>query len=170
MLTIQTVKAGKHDFKPNSFCVGKNDTLRGTVMFWPSCRYELDMGDQADWNKVCGLSYDIFSNFRDTQMLGWRYNPETDKIELNHYCHIDRKRVMGPVLMSVNINQRVAFELSTDRENRTIRLDLSAQNKDSASSEYRYKSFGTLTRRLGAWFGGNRPAPHEMSFELHLYS
>lgn len=53
--------------------------------------------DQEDWNKLTGVKDHYFQPRRDTLMVGWRWNPVTEKCEFNFYRHEDWGTERGPV-------------------------------------------------------------------------
>ncbi|WP_232793737.1 hypothetical protein [Siphonobacter sp. SORGH_AS_0500] len=64
--------------------------VSATVTFDSSCIYDLQSVDQNDWNKVIGLGFVGSKNQSlgsaphqvDGARVGWRWNPETQKIDL----------------------------------------------------------------------------------------
>lgn len=175
---IQTVKKGRHDFKPNRLVINRRDKLEFSVMFWPSCRYDFQGdGDQLDWNKGGGWAYNIFSNHVTSNLWAWRYIPENDKIEFCHYVHDSRTVRKSEAIFAVNINQKVHGVLDASRSGKEFSLALEAPNLQPVESIFKVKDIPERSRMVWGWFGGenNSPgkfggvAPHEMSYEYQIH-
>lgn len=173
MLTIQTVRKGRHDFKPNRLIINSRDKLEFTVRFWPSCRYDFKGdADQLDWNKGGGWSYNLFSNHVLSNMWAWRYAPENDKIQFGHYCHIDRKVVKTETIFEANINTLVPGILDTSSSRKEFSLIIG-----SAENIFEVGRLPEISRMIWGYFGGdnNSPgpfggvAPHDMTYEYRIF-
>lgn len=65
--------------------------FRWRVKFDRNCLYSFGMPDQRDWNKGGGVSFNLFTNHKDSAMWGWRAN-DGGGIDLTAYCHVDGER------------------------------------------------------------------------------
>lgn len=119
-----------------------------TLVFDESCRYNLENGFQRSWNKIYGKGIPIwkfidgsFKRKRET-LLAWRYNEIIDKIEIAEYSRKDYNLMPRKILGTLKIGQTKTFSL-----------------------EFLNKEKG-LT--ICPYFGGKKPAPHNMYFKLKL--
>ena len=168
------VQKGKHRFTSGPFDVPRiRRKLRGVdweVSFSPACRYALPGADQDDWNKGGGVSFDLFTNHTDSVMWSWRYNPVTDNIELGMYCHVDGKRVIvkahkSEAMQTVKIGEAVRIRLTIARNLKAYGMEFNtATNAAGASVPFTHSK--KTARTIGAWFGGNNPAPHTMNIYI----
>lgn len=129
-----------------------------TVVFTESCRYELNNGDQNDVNKLFGFGYGW--HHTDSDRIGWRYNPKTDKIEIVAYCYSNGKRLPTKPLMEIEIEKEVFLKLEVFIYRKWRSVGFTANNHyigkgmPTKSTKFKYS--------LGTYFGGNRRAPHKI--------
>jgi len=168
-------KKGQHAFKPAN-CrdlpgfylsrrpVHKPHRVGWKVRFRDSCKYDLGSSDQADWNKLPGLSWNLFTNHDDAAMLGWRWNKNLLVFEVGPYLHVDGKRRFqkNPEL-HFESGEDFWYSIEADYTRNEVRIRVFFA--DGATHEYTTSTYADLsrtTRQIHAWFGGNRPAPHDM--------
>lgn len=176
---IYAVEAGTHSFTPS---VALNIRYRAGVLAWrftfdATCRYRLPGGEQADYNKLLGVSFCLTSNHRDSAMIAWRYNPDNDLIEIAPYFHVSGRRIIGAgnsgqPFSEVAPGQDGEANMVIDWRNNSV---LAGVIVGGTYASYRQQfdrlsrnffGFRTYwTREIGAWFGGNLPAPHNMNLE-----
>ncbi len=167
------VKQGSHYFKPTvALNVDSHLTeIKWAISFTEDCIYNHNDVDQLDWNKLCGVSFDLFTNHKNSAMIGWRWNVNTQKMELTPYVHVDGTRWFwesGSVFTTVPINQRFFVTMKIDWENNTVAMEVTSAFKVYFKQQYtklskKYWFIKTkFTREIGAYFGGNKPAPHDM--------
>jgi len=163
-----TVKKGKHDFRPVDSLRPANPCtkeIRYKVTFTESCKYTLPGEDQRDWNKGGGVSFSLFSNTRNAVMWAWRWRPEIQRIELCAYWHRDG------VAHYAETENDFPFACNPGEE---ITISIRKAGGDwfvdfRAADGFFQKpttAKGSPLRVIGLWFGGNRPAPQEMSIIL----
>lgn len=147
--------------------------------FAQSARYYINpdssrTGDQLDWNKLIGQSYTPFriwpdANHINSAMVGWRYNPETDLMELNAYWHLDEQRDFTNTLVEVEIGQE--FETIVARRpgnqvdvciEKFISPDAANQTSGSVchTIDFTGQNIPQEIREILTYFGGNRTAPN----------
>ena len=97
-------------------------------------------------------------------MVGWRWNIDEQVFELAKYCHVDGKRVMGETLLKVNKDEYFTIEIYVDYRNKVAEVAVNYNDITYNDSE-EFKALGSIQREIGAWFGGNRTAPHSMTLE-----
>jgi len=177
MSTYQVDK-NEHRFKPGI------RTLRyrpGKIGWWikfdESCIYDLKGVDQLDYNKLCGISFSLFTNHRNSVMAGWRWNISRNLFELTPYLHINGKRMIGlpnekhpngntePVF-TIGLNQWFAIWMVPDYKLKRVVIYFMDPNKGYMTAfEYQFKRLPKLTREIETWFGGNQTATHRMKLE-----
>ena len=162
------VRKGKHGFKPYRLTLRrKPELLASGVIFGEAAKYKLPYPDQADWNKGAGIAYRLLTNHKRSVMWAWRYNPFANSFEFTGYVHGKSGAVVKedknffsaapgePVGITVMVNpDHVTFMFQGTLEGKTIVLPIDFKP-------------GRLGRGIGAWFGGNNPAPKNLSFELY---
>jgi hypothetical protein len=134
------------------------------IMFDPSCKYDLPGDyDDEDVNKLFGFSFTI-DHHKESARVGWYYNSELNKFILVAYCYVEGKRrieFLGEFnlfeFVSVRITPNDSHYLFSVRDNNGI---LRASVK---VSKWKRHEIGYT---LGAYFGGNKPAPHDMKITL----
>jgi hypothetical protein len=153
-----SVKKGKHRFFPNKWALWVFPKKLSTqVIFDFDCRYNIG-GNQTDINKLFGVGW-FPHHHRNSARWGWRWCPEKEKIELFAYIYSNKKRISeyiddvslgNSITLTINIyKNRYAFII--EKKNRAP----VAKMIDGITSFIGY--------RLGAYFGGNVPAPHGMT-------
>ena len=81
-MTAFSVKKGKHRFQPR-FLEPCSKSLGFTAMFHDNCLYDLNSEDQADINKLFGIT-SLFIH-KNSARFGWR--AEGDKIRIFAYYY-----------------------------------------------------------------------------------
>lgn len=168
-----TCDQGEHAFGPS---VSLNIRRRPNEVYWQcrfgeSCRYDLQGVDQLDYNKLAGLSFNLFTNHQCSAMLGWRYNLDRDLVELTPYYHVDGVRIIGPgnsarPILSVPIGVEFTYWLIIDYQAGEVYTVVSYVMESYHRQDFgRIRPFLGLVREIGAWFGGNQAAPHRMQLE-----
>lgn len=149
------------NFKPY-FGLNGVKKLEYKVMFTSSCRYSLGI-DQSDINKLFGISYGFHHNQSDR--IGWRYIAEIDKIELLLYSYVKGlRRTKSLGLYDINKEISIKLESIVYKGNyRTINVIINNEVIGRDIFPHNYKNFGYT---LGAYFGGNRKAPHTMKIKI----
>lgn len=172
-----TVKKGNHFCSPRRFKlwlkpIGKTFTWR--IKFDPNCKYILPDEDQWDWNKIGGIDLDSpFSTMTNSIMGGWRYNPLTDKIELNAYFHNGKgteNRVMSPFMVEINPNEEIELEILIHKNAWDVgyKYDFSNNRKTWKFSKYSIvakKASALFATEIQFYFGGNQQAPQDLSID-----
>lgn len=139
--------------------------VSATVTFDSSCIYDLQSVDQNDWNKVIGLGFVGSKNQSlgsaphqvDGARVGWRWNPETQKIDLACYAYVDGQRTAFKV-GETSINQPVYLSIKIDYNKKEYRVMEGEPIRFTHNKKFAYKT--------GLYFGGNRPAPHAIRVKI----
>lgn len=155
-------------FMHNIVGPGKNTIDVRIYVFTESCRYILGNGDQMDWNKLYGYCYGIDGIHKFSGRIVWRYNPNTDKIELAAYCYENGVRLYQ-LLGEVDINQKVL--LCVEVVDNEIKMSLVGKYTDDQLDQTVRKTFKIdFDKKLmdkfkfscDLYFGGNRMAPQNI--------
>lgn len=159
-----------------------------------SCEYctELNhiiMGDDCkDWSKLFGTSYFPTLNAQKNSIMGaWRHHPE-EGLQFQPYLHdragnsiykefeplnIKKDQYYSVFVMpSEGIEDKVAMQIMA------VDVELDSKGKIKKYSDRHDIGFKiwvldtsklkltNLRRQINSWFGGNRPAPQNITFDL----
>lgn len=179
------IPKGRHTSKPFRFWAWfRKKTFNWNVQFHTSCAYDLNGVDQSDTNKLCGVGYlsklrlvkhKYFNRFwfytfeplhwTDSARFGWRYDLQTNQIEILAYCYVNRNRIIKPICFC---DLEVPYRLTLTIDNgvytfKCLDADIDHIIGMAMVNSRNYKNF---KYRLGVFFGGNQPAPHTMYINL----
>jgi hypothetical protein len=165
---LLTIQLGKHRPRPKRFGVYFNrKSFKYRVKFLNSCVYTLP---EDDINKLFGFGYFSWKLFLgktphhiDSARVGWRYNGLSQKIELFLYCYVNGYRRIEHIY-NLGINTYYDIEL-IQHPNRYVLSVIDSTGGLYGRPVY-YSHNKKLQYLLWGYFGGNEPAPHEMSYEL----
>lgn len=145
---------------------GKFRSIEYTVQFGESIRYSLPDGEQLDWLKGGGISFDLLTNHRNSTMWGFRYNPDMDKVEINAYAHIGGLRTYTPWLAEVAPGETFTVKIYPGEGDIWITEIITASKTTKTQWVIPNKAF--IYRRIWAWFGGTLPAPQDVNMFLEV--
>ena len=133
------------------------------VTFDESCKYNLKSKDQADINKLFGLSYGW--HHYNSDRIGWRYLVEEDVFEILTYSYVNGVRIPSILLGYVKANEKFRAKVRTTIKNgkRFVVFEL---NDRCVAKEYKVSKVW-IKYTLGLYFGGNRTAPHDMKVNYY---
>jgi len=165
---IFRIPAGRHRARPLRFGIWWNrKALSWNVKFTESCRYDLQSDDQYDTNKLCGIGFIPGFHHKDSARFGWRYWNEKGWIELSAYCYVNGKRIIQHIAFCeigktyrielTKLSTMYFFSCNEPRENGFTTI---------GTTEIAYNHKKKMGYRLGIFFGGNQPAPHDMEIQL----
>jgi hypothetical protein len=149
------IRAGQHYADQSSFSALNPDTLRFKVMFDSSAIYTTtDPANQGDINKLYGMS-DCNSHHQvNSARFGWRWYK--GKLEILGYTYKESVRSYA-LVDAVSLNAWHEYEIIFEANEyiftlngKTVKLPRSCSGKGSG-----YKLF--------PYFGGDEPAPHDVS-------
>lgn len=157
---------------PQMFSLGHDSIkLEAEVLFHDNAAYTIEGEDQWDWNKLCGIMLGINGIHNNSFRFGWRYNPQSEKIELSSYIYENANRHFKKVdEISLNELARLTVVLSSESNELTINMFIN----DSLSDSYAYRITSLNGREYimayqsGLYFGGNRPAPHIIDVDFRM--
>lgn len=143
--------------------------------------YDLGNSNQRDWNKLTGISLHLFTNHKNSALIGWRYTdgdpeiPGDEFIEISPYFHKNGERYKAdeegseiPIararvgdwtntyinLMDPNFNA-IAITILTPID--TIYYELTYDI-----------DIDRRARKINPWFGGDEMAPKDIYFRYKL--
>ena len=145
------------------------------VKFTSESKYIIGGEDQLDWNKLsAGASWGYFPLVKQYQMhfnssrWGWRYNPNTDKIEITPYFYNEGVRNyaetlgIAPIELDIDVEYELTIKPYSSFVNYIVKKDGKVIYKGGFD-----QSIPSVRGFLAiAYFGGTQPAPHDISYEL----
>lgn len=160
---IFRIPRGKHRARPLRFGFWWNKkSITRDVIFTESCRYDLRNDDQFDINKLYGIGYLPGGHHKDSARFGWRYWTDRGEIELSAYCYINGQRVIKHICFcGIGKTYRLQLRLL---HSAYFFICLSDEFNETVDVPYTHRK--KIGYRLGAYFGGNQKAPHEIKIEL----
>ena len=75
-----TIKKGKHAASPHWWSWKKREVYSMKYTFDETVIYDLKNSNQQDWNKLGGLSWNLFTNKKNSAMVSWRLGLKCDCI------------------------------------------------------------------------------------------
>lgn len=137
------------------------------VYFNITCKYELPIADQDDVNKLFGWGYFNGLHHTDSARFGWNYNRNTSHINLFAYCYVNGERIIKFLCEALTYR---ALLLSIRKSGNAYSFAVvDAHNTyfvyGSCDIEFTHKK--KLGYKLGCFFGGNNPAPHEITIKMN---
>lgn len=162
---IFTTHKGKHRAWPWVLALFFGNKIVRDIEFDISAKYDLQTEDNKDVNKLFGFGF-FPSHHDQSARFGWNYNAVLNSINIFYYCYVDGKRAFRQlctiplytrVRMSIDVINKVYSFTVTDPKNEWRvygGIDVPFTHT---------KKFGY---RLGCFFGGNNPAPHDITIKI----
>ena len=135
--------------------------LQYIVKFNSSCAYSLNEKDQMDINKLFGFS-NGFYHHQDSARFGWSYL--NGKIVLHAYCYNNGKRV-NSYICRVELEDENKLTIFVEDSCYVFEVEKLKTGSKSKVKIFKEKKF-SFGYNLWPFFGGNNPAPHDMSIEM----
>ncbi len=161
------IKKGTHYsnetvFKLKNF-FNNNNTLQYQVTFDDSCIYELPKEDQEDINKLFGFSIG-FNHHKDSARFGWFYQDNT--IHLYAYVYDNGVR-RSKLIKNLDLNTQYVLTLVDEGDNWVFSVDdgwsVIGNVKIPKSCKFKWGY------KLWPYFGGNNPAPHDITIQMNYW-
>jgi len=173
------VEADRHDFRPKTLNISGDPVIAYRWEFTPSMQYELDGGDQCDWNKLHGVSWNWLNNHDNSFMVAWRWNPagfwqvgayyhdEGDTHWASAECSEPTAQETDPAIPVAAIypgpDGSAQFETHMNfQPNGFAALTIITATETLFFEHFFGVEADNTYREIGPWFGGNRTAPHDM--------
>lgn len=163
-------------YKRTHFAIPNNfgffvQKVTGTGTFTTNSAYDLGDEDQYDWNKFTGIAFTPLEPDRDSVMVGWRYNLNTQKFEIAPFYNVDKKRILpnenpnspGYEVISVPVDE--PFNFLVDYTG--VTLSYGGRTVFKPFPEGLTPNVWTAARVSG-WFGGNEVAPRTISYFIRF--
>lgn len=161
---IFRILPGKHRSRPfRPWLCWRRTSFSWVVKFDGSCRYNLGNEDQLDINKLVGIGY-LWHHHEDSARFGWRYDIAKDMIEISAYCYLSGRRIIKSVCYC-EIGQLYNIDLYVSKWAYYFNV-MEPDAGTIGETEIVHAHNKRLKYRLGPYFGGNQPAPHEMKIEI----
>lgn len=156
------IKKGEHYSSPNRVQSLQSNTLSFIAEFNASAIYDFeDAVAQDSKNKLLGFSDCNSLHHENSARFAWQWNH--DQLEIYAYCYVDGVRVEKFVGI-VNINEVNHYEITLHERYYTFSL-----NKKTTVNVERGKTCSAgLYYMLWPYFGGSKPAPHQISIRLKI--
>lgn len=156
---IRTVRANKSRFSPPLWSLLFGRDQKKYVAFHPNCRYNLNSYDQDDWNKLFGkMPISIKGHQYNSFRFVWRYNLKERKIELGAYIYQEGVLIKESIGF---VHMKESYALELKQIGNKVHFLINGVSV--------YSLVGRLPLigwQLGAYFGGNIKAPHEMDIYI----
>lgn len=137
------------------------------VVFDETAAYDLPEEDTNDVNKLFGFGYLNGGHHKDSARFGWNYNNKTGRIRLFAYCYVNEKRIIEE-LCEVLPHKKVRLIISVTQDGNYYFSVHDGYNdwvvKGVANISFTHEK--KLRYRLGCYFGGNNPAPHDIIIKI----
>jgi hypothetical protein len=161
-----TIKKGNHYASGINFGTFSGKKISRTAAFDSSCKYDLGDADQLDINKLYGFSEGLHQT--NSARFGWRYNLNTDKIQLLAYVYNngdvinewEADTLLGEVACFTNVYTEIEVTESYYVFRATINGKIIVKSITRTVNGY---PSGYL---LYPYFGGNKVAPHDILIDL----
>lgn len=142
----------------------KKRSIRKVVSFSFNCKYDLKSKDQHDTNKLFGIGY-FPNHHKESARFGWRYDNAVNRFVISAYCYVSGKRVIEQIC-SVVANHRYKIQLDIFKDHYLFIVSDFETPVVYGSKMIPFKHKKKFGFPLGLYFGGNNPAPHEMTIEM----
>lgn len=142
--------------------------LEKKVVFTDSCRYNIGE-DQKDWNKLAGISFGFTPLIKQFQMhensarFGWRYDLQSDMIEVAPYLYTDGKREYAETLNLETFFCEIGkeYDLSITAYATYVMYNIGSKYWALEQNIPAHRGFSAPI-----YFGGNKRAPHTIEVLL----
>lgn len=166
-----SIKPGQHDFSPRdplAFYTYNNSKLQWQFRFNANCWYDSLGDDNADWNKLGGITAAFSPNNVDSLLIGWRPDPQPGYFQVCIYENIGREnRPQENRIKVISSNQFFSVTFLPLNDEFAINWQIPNFPAEYWTKSNQRKPF-KLWRIIGLWFGGNRTAPQEMNIEAEF--
>lgn len=128
-----------------------------------------DDEDELDWSKLLGVSFSPVVNARkNSVMIGWRYNDDTEKLEFNIYKHDKSgKRDFTKPLLDCIPGETIFVQFLINSKTQDFIVQLRREDQDASIRKDVSSGLNItkLAREINSWFGGNEKAPNKITFK-----
>lgn len=156
------IEKGKHSAKGFHFGLTFSNKIFFTGSFDKSCLYKFNDVDDWDINKLFGFST-TFYHHKQSARVGWRIY-DSNKFELLTYSYNKGVRCNNETdrLGIVNPNEKFFCEIIDTENEYVYKFKSESNNKEIIKFDPKSKDWFIFHYYLWPYFGGNKPAPHDM--------
>lgn len=150
-------KKGKHDFRPRTPITfkWKPKKLTCKVKFGEGSDYNmLPDTDQWDYSKLEGFSFTPVRNNYKAVMFAWCYDPDKKKYRVVGYINDKGPHKRTPY---IEVDEGQEITLVAEFHRKRVKFNLNGTTHE-LSTKFKFR----LAKRIGMWFGGNKPCPQDM--------
>lgn len=137
------------------------------VVFGETAAYDLGGTDDDDVNKLFGFGYINGAHHKDSARFGWNYNDSNGRIRLFAYCYVNGMRIIQE-LCEILSHNKVRLMINLYKGNKYIFTvhDGYENWKVIGVAEVGFTHNKKWKYKLGCFFGGNNPAPHDITIKI----
>ncbi|PVY42453.1 hypothetical protein [Pontibacter virosus] len=152
--TTYTIPKGSHNAQIQ-FKFVETSTIRFEATFDSTAMYKTSLpGNQADINKLYGLSDCETDHHTNSARFGWRWF--NNRLEIHAYTYLNKKRNTA-YITAVQPNQTNRYELVLGEKEYTFKVN------DTQVTQPRYCTSASSHYQLYPYFGGDETAPHNIT-------
>lgn len=145
--------------------ITRSYTLTKNVTFDPSMKYKVT--EPSGVNKLFGKCYGLFGVHKESDRFGWCYDDVANEFKIYSYSYHNGRLIKDCIF---RINAEDTTELTL-----TLRVDFIDDaryvryfiNSEYVSRSYYSNSYSSLMFGLGPYFGGNDPAPKNITLKIN---
>jgi hypothetical protein len=131
------------------------------VTFTQNCKYSLPGEDWMDANKLLGVR--LLTWKKNSFRIGWRWNPYDECIELCAYRYTDGERFIYWFPVKFNRYENIVITLAFSEPGE---VDVFIANKIATRFKFNWTKRSRLGLKHNVFFGGNNPAPQDVSIYI----
>jgi len=155
------IKKGRHSYFHIPM-LNFGSSVSKTFTFNSPIEHDLGYPDQLDWNKLFGVAF-IPTKHTNSYRIAWRYVPTTKQIELGAYYY--QKGVLYKDLSLGFISTNTPYKGVISYSNGTVTFSIYRDNVPFSSLSVQGK-WQFIGWKLYPYFGGNKPAPIDISIKI----
>jgi hypothetical protein len=161
------IPEGQHHGWPPIWGIHFKPWMERDVVFDSTAAYELPEEDQEDVNKLFGFGYFKGGHHKDSARFGWNYNPLNGRVRLYAYCYVDGERIIEE-LCEIRLHIKVRLLISIYETKRYVFSVHDGFNnwREIGTTEIQFNHDKKWKYKLGCFFGGNNPSPHDMIIKI----
>ncbi len=162
------VPKGQHYAWPPAFGLyWQIKRMHRVVTFDITAKYDLPgTEDDEDVNKLFGWGYLNGGHHKDSARFGWNYNNTTSRVALWAYCYINGERVMKWIC---EVPTYLKLLCQIDKIGNVYSFTVADPHNTYyvyGGLDIRFEHNKKLAYKLSCFFGGNNPAPHDITIKI----
>jgi hypothetical protein len=158
------VKKGDHYANPRMVESLQSQTLIFQARFNSTAKYDLEnASSQSNINKLFGFADCNSLHHDNSARFGWAWYH--DRLEIYAYCYVNSQR-KSQFIGVVNLNEYNRYEIQITNDNYIFKLN----NETPYTVQRGNTCKEGLYYMLWPYFGGDAPAPHDVSVDIKMTS